>query len=36
MEYKFFIDGQWVDGGPALEVTNKYTGRSSELCQPPA
>lgn len=26
MESKLFIDGQWVDGGPLLEVTNKYTG----------
>src|SRR3972149_1947666 len=26
MEYKLFIDGQWVDGGPALEGTNKDTG----------
>ncbi len=26
MEYKLFIDGQWVGGGPLLEVTNKYTG----------
>jgi acyl-CoA reductase-like NAD-dependent aldehyde dehydrogenase len=26
MEYKLFIDGQWVAGGPALEVRNKYTG----------
>ncbi len=26
MEYKLFIDGQWVDGGPLMEVTNKYTG----------
>lgn len=26
MEYKLFIDGQWVDGGPLLEVTNKYSG----------
>jgi len=25
MEYKLFIDGQWVAGGPALEVRNKYT-----------
>jgi acyl-CoA reductase-like NAD-dependent aldehyde dehydrogenase len=25
MEYKLFIDGQWVTGGPPLEVTNKYT-----------
>jgi acyl-CoA reductase-like NAD-dependent aldehyde dehydrogenase len=27
MEYKLFIDGQWVDGGPLMEVTNKYTGK---------
>lgn len=26
MEYKLFIGGQWVDGGPLLEVTNKYSG----------
>lgn len=26
MEYKLFIDGRWVDGGPRLEVRNKYTG----------
>ncbi|HKZ55174.1 MAG TPA: aldehyde dehydrogenase family protein [Anaerolineales bacterium] len=26
MEYKLFIDGQWADGGPLLEVTNKYSG----------
>ncbi|HLF74737.1 MAG TPA: aldehyde dehydrogenase family protein [Anaerolineales bacterium] len=26
MEYKLLIDGQWVDGGPALEVKNKYNG----------
>ena len=26
MESKLFINGQWVDGGPMLEVTNKYTG----------
>ncbi len=26
MEYKLFIDGRWVDGGPLLEVRNKYTG----------
>jgi acyl-CoA reductase-like NAD-dependent aldehyde dehydrogenase len=25
MEYKLFIDGQWVVGGPGLEVRNKYT-----------
>lgn len=27
MEYKLFIDGQWVEGGPAVEVTNKYSGK---------
>lgn len=26
MEYKLLIDGQWVDGGSALEVKNKYNG----------
>ena len=26
MEYKLFIDGQWVDGGPLMEVKNKYSG----------
>ena len=26
MEYKLFIDGQWVDGGAQLEVRNKYNG----------
>ncbi len=25
MEYKLFINGQWVDGGDQLAVTNKYT-----------
>jgi acyl-CoA reductase-like NAD-dependent aldehyde dehydrogenase len=25
MEYKLFINGQWVEGGPPLEVRNKYT-----------
>ncbi len=25
MEYKLFINGQWVDGGPTMEVRNKYT-----------
>jgi acyl-CoA reductase-like NAD-dependent aldehyde dehydrogenase len=24
MEYKLLIDGQWVDGGPQMEVKNKY------------
>jgi acyl-CoA reductase-like NAD-dependent aldehyde dehydrogenase len=27
MEYQLFIDGQWVDAGPALEVKNKYDGK---------
>jgi acyl-CoA reductase-like NAD-dependent aldehyde dehydrogenase len=26
MEYKLFIDGQWLEGGPWVEVRNKYTG----------
>ena len=26
MELKLYIDGQWVDGGPAIEVHNKYSG----------
>ncbi|MGA7194902.1 MAG: aldehyde dehydrogenase family protein [Anaerolineales bacterium] len=26
MEYKLFIDGQWVNAGPMLEVKNKYNG----------
>ena len=26
MEHKLFIDGQWVSGGPLMNVTNKYTG----------
>jgi acyl-CoA reductase-like NAD-dependent aldehyde dehydrogenase len=26
MEYKLLINGQWVNGGPLLEVKNKYTG----------
>ncbi len=26
MEYQLLIDGQWVGGGQALEVRNKYTG----------
>jgi acyl-CoA reductase-like NAD-dependent aldehyde dehydrogenase len=26
MEYKLFINGQWVNGGSLLEVKNKYTG----------
>jgi acyl-CoA reductase-like NAD-dependent aldehyde dehydrogenase len=28
MEYKLFIDGQWIDGGPLLEVKNKYSGET--------
>ncbi len=28
MEYKLFIDGQWVDGGSILEVKNKYNGET--------
>lgn len=27
MENKLFINGQWVDGGSALEITNKYNGQ---------
>src|SRR5918911_3911 len=27
MEYKLYIDGQWVDGGAPLEVRNKYTNQ---------
>ncbi len=27
MEAKLLIDGQWVAGGPLLEVCNKYTGQ---------
>jgi len=26
MEYKLYIDGQWVDAGPMIEVKNKYDG----------
>ncbi len=26
LEAKLFIDGRWVDGGPPVEVHNKYTG----------
>jgi acyl-CoA reductase-like NAD-dependent aldehyde dehydrogenase len=26
MEARLFIDGRWVDGGPRLEVRNKYSG----------
>ncbi len=25
MKARLLIDGQWVDGGPSLEVHNKYT-----------
>ncbi len=28
MEHKLFIDGQWVGGGPLLEVTNKFSGEA--------
>lgn len=29
MDYKLFIDGQWMkDGGPLLEVKNKYNGET--------
>lgn len=28
MEYKLLIDGQWVGGGPLLEVKNKYNGET--------
>jgi acyl-CoA reductase-like NAD-dependent aldehyde dehydrogenase len=28
MEYKLFIDGQWVNGGSLMEVKNKYTGET--------
>ena len=28
MEARLYIDGRWMDGGPLLEVTNKYTGQS--------
>jgi acyl-CoA reductase-like NAD-dependent aldehyde dehydrogenase len=28
VEYKLLIDGQWVDGGSALEVKNKYNGET--------
>ena len=27
MEHKLLIDGQWVGGGPLLEVKNKYSGK---------
>lgn len=27
MQHQLFIDGQWVSGGPLLEVTNKYGGQ---------
>jgi acyl-CoA reductase-like NAD-dependent aldehyde dehydrogenase len=26
MEYQLLIDGQWMDGGSTIEVTNKYSG----------
>ena len=28
MEAKLLIDGQWVEGGPLLEIRNKYTGQA--------
>jgi acyl-CoA reductase-like NAD-dependent aldehyde dehydrogenase len=28
MEYKLFIDGQWVAAGPLMEVKNKYNGQT--------
>lgn len=28
MDYKLFIDGQWLDGGPRMEVKNKYNGET--------
>ena len=28
MEYKLFIDGQWVNAGPIMEVKNKYNGQT--------
>ncbi len=28
MEYKLFIDGQWVSAGPMMEVKNKYNGQT--------
>jgi acyl-CoA reductase-like NAD-dependent aldehyde dehydrogenase len=28
MEYKLLIDGEWVNGGPGLEVKNKYNGQT--------
>jgi acyl-CoA reductase-like NAD-dependent aldehyde dehydrogenase len=28
MEYKLFLDGQWVDAGPLLQVKNKYSGET--------
>jgi acyl-CoA reductase-like NAD-dependent aldehyde dehydrogenase len=27
VDYKLLIDGRWVDGGPLLEVKNKYDGK---------
>lgn len=28
MDYKLLIDGQWVAGGPVMEVKNKYNGQT--------
>ncbi|HEY5270614.1 MAG TPA: aldehyde dehydrogenase family protein, partial [Anaerolineales bacterium] len=28
MDYKLFIDGQWLDAGPRMEVKNKYNGET--------
>ena len=28
MEYKLFIDGQWVNAGSMMEVKNKYNGQT--------
>jgi acyl-CoA reductase-like NAD-dependent aldehyde dehydrogenase len=28
LDYKLLIDGQWVEGGSALEVKNKYNGKT--------
>jgi acyl-CoA reductase-like NAD-dependent aldehyde dehydrogenase len=28
VEYKLLIDGQWLEGGSALEVKNKYSGQT--------
>jgi acyl-CoA reductase-like NAD-dependent aldehyde dehydrogenase len=27
VDYKLLIDGRWVDGGPSMEVKNKYDGK---------